>query len=92
MPGGFGDAVGWRPASGRGRVSTFTVVHQKWFPSFVDDIPYNAAQIELEEGPRLTADLVGVANDDIEVGMAVEVVFDPVSDTVTLPRFRPVEG
>ena len=57
--------------------------------AFHDDLPYNAAQIELEEGPRLTANLIGVDNDKITVGMAVEVVFDDVSEEVTLPRFTP---
>jgi uncharacterized OB-fold protein len=64
-------------------------VHQKWFPAFAGDIPYNAAQVELEEGVRLTASLVEVENGEIAVGMAVEAVFDPVTPEVTLPRFRP---
>ena len=85
----FRPAVEWRPVSGRGSVSSFVVVHQKWFPAFADETPYNAAQIELEEGPRLTASLVGIANEAIEVGLAVEVVFDDVDDELTLPRFRP---
>jgi hypothetical protein len=70
-------------------VSSFVVVHQKWFPAFAGDIPYNAAQVELEEGPRLTTSLVGIANAEIRVGLEVEVVFDPVTAEVTLPRFRP---
>jgi len=85
----FGGAVGWRSASGRGEVAAFVVVHQKWFPAFEADIPYNVAEIELEEGPRISASLVDIANDEISVGLAVEVVFDPVTDEVTLPRFRP---
>jgi len=85
----FADAVGWRWASGRGTVSSFVVVHQRWFPAFAGEIPYNVAQVELEEGPRLTASLIEIANDAIEVGMAVEAVFDLVMPEVTLPRFRP---
>jgi hypothetical protein len=85
----FGGKVEWRRVSGRGVVSSFVVVHQKWFPAFAGDIPYNAAQVELEEGPRLTTSLVGIANAEIRVGLEVEVVFDPVTAEVTLPRFRP---
>ena len=70
----FGTGVAWRRASGRGTVSSFVVVHQKWFAAFADDIPYNAAQVELEEGPRLTASLVGIDNEAIAVGLEVEVV------------------
>ncbi len=80
---------GWRTASGRGCVSTFVEVHQRWFPAFADDLPYNVAQIELDEGPRLTANLIDVAADDIAVGMRVQVVFDDIDAELTLPRFRP---
>ncbi|MEM7407660.1 MAG: Zn-ribbon domain-containing OB-fold protein [Pseudomonadota bacterium] len=81
---------GWRVASGRGQVTTFVEIHQNWFPAFADDLPYNVAQIQLDEGPRLTANLVDVQAADIEVGMPVEVVFDDVEPDFTLPRFRPV--
>ena len=85
----FADDLGWRKASGRGTVSAWTVVHREWFAAFRDDLPYNAAQIKLEEGPRLTANIVNVDNDKLAVGMAVEVLFDDVTDDVTLPRFQP---
>ncbi len=88
-PNCFEGEVGWREASGRGTVTSFVIVHQKWFPAFAEDTPYNAAQVELEEGPRITTSLVGVENDEIEVGMEVELVLDPVTPNVTLPRFRP---
>ena len=82
--------LSWRQVSGRGQVSTFVEVHQKWFEAFADDLPYNVAQIQLEEGPRLTANLVDVDNADIRVGMSVQVVFDDIDEQLTLPRFRPV--
>ena len=78
----------WTPVSGRGRVTTFVVFHKPWFPSFADAIPYNVIQVELEEGPRLTANLVGVPNGEIRIGMDVEVVFDDVTPDTTLPRFQ----
>ena len=37
-------------------------MHKAWFPAFADDIPYNVVQVELEEGPRLTANLIGGMN------------------------------
>jgi len=78
----------WTPVSGRGRVTTFVVFHKAWFPSFADAIPYNVVQVQLEEGPRLTANLVGVENSDIRIGMDVEVAFDDVTPELALPRFR----
>ena len=85
----FGERIEWRAASGRGTVTTFVVVHQPWFPAFADDLPYNAAQVELEEGPRLTTSLVGIADEDIVVGLEVEAEFDDLDGETTLPRFRP---
>src|SRR5439155_859657 len=55
----------------------------------VEDVPYNVVIVELEEGIRLHSNVVGCANEELRVGMPVEVVFDKVSDEVTLPRFRP---
>jgi len=61
------------------------VFHQAYFSSVKDDIPYNVAEVELEEGPRLLTNLVAVDNGDITIDMPVEVVFDDV----TLAKFRP---
>jgi uncharacterized OB-fold protein len=82
------DTIAWRRASGRGVISTYTIVHKAWFPAFAADIPYNVIQVELEEGPRLTANLVQCP-DGPRIGMPVQIVFDPVSPEVSLPRFRP---
>jgi uncharacterized OB-fold protein len=84
----FSDAIAWREASGRGRISTWTMVHKAWFPAFADAAPYNVIQVELEEGPRLTSNLVGGAEPSI--GQCVEVVFDDVDEELTLHRFRVV--
>lgn len=81
--------VTWEQASGRGTVRTFGIMHQRYHPGFAADIPYNVTIVELEEGPRLPANLAGVANSDIRVGMPVTVDWEHHSD-VTLPKFRPV--
>jgi hypothetical protein len=78
----------WTPVSGRGAVSTFVVFHKRYFPSFTDEIPYHVTQVQLDEGPRLTANLVNVPNDQIRIGLRVEVVFDDVTPEISLPRFR----
>ncbi|HLB13888.1 MAG TPA: OB-fold domain-containing protein [Burkholderiales bacterium] len=85
----FTDRLEWRPASGRGTVSTWTVVYKAWFPAFAADIPYNVVQVELEEGPRLTAKLVGLPNDRLKVGLPVMIDFDEAREGIPLPRFRP---
>ena len=79
----------WTPVSGRGTVSTYVIVHKRYFASFGDDIPYNVVQVQLDEGPRLTASLVDVPRSEVRIGLPVRVVFDDVTPEVSLPRFRP---
>jgi uncharacterized OB-fold protein len=86
----LGGDLEWRRVCGRGRLHTFTVVHrgQKGFPL---GPPYVIAIVELDEGPRMMTNLVGIEPDPakLEIGMPVEVVFEDVSAEVALPRFRP---
>jgi uncharacterized OB-fold protein len=79
----------WTVLSGRGRLYTWTTIHQRYHAGFAGETPYNVAMIELEEGPRLIANIVNCGNDDLTIGMEVEVVFDDVTGDVTLPRFCP---
>lgn len=79
----------WIKLSGRGIVFSWIVVHQSQHPAFNSDTPYNVAIVELEEGPRLHTRIVGCANDEIRIGMPVEVVFDRVNDEVSLVNFTP---
>jgi len=89
-PGCWSRNFAWQKLSGRGKVNSWVVFHQAYFPSFTDDVPYNVAEVELEEGPRLLTNLVAVDNDDITMDMPVEIVFDDVTDEVTLAKFRPI--
>jgi uncharacterized protein len=82
----------WSTLSGRGRVSSWVVFHQAYFKGFTADVPYNVAEVELDEGPRLTTNLVGVANDAIRAGMPVEIFYDDVTEELTLAKFRPVSA
>ncbi|HZQ37819.1 MAG TPA: Zn-ribbon domain-containing OB-fold protein [Dehalococcoidia bacterium] len=79
----------WVQASGKGTVYTFGIMHQLYHPGFKDEIPYNVVVVELAEGPRTYSNLVGIANDQIRVGMPVEVTFERISDEISLPKFRP---
>jgi uncharacterized OB-fold protein len=78
----------WARLSGRGTVFATLVYHQVYNPAYANDVPYNVSMIQLEEGPRLFSNVVGVPPDQVRVGDPVEVVFDPVTDEVAIPRFR----
>lgn len=83
------DRLQWRQVSGNGVVSTWVVIHKAWFPAFADDVPYNVIQVELDEGPRVTAKIVGIGNKEISVGQRVKADFEDLDDTLTLLCFRP---
>jgi len=78
----------WTRSSGRGRVFTWTVVQRALHPAFSEAVPYAPTVVEMEEGVRIVSTVVDVAPGDLEIDMEVEVVFDPVTLEVTLPRFR----
>jgi uncharacterized protein len=78
----------WEQASGRGTVRTFGIMHQRYHPGFAADLPYNITIVELEEGPRLPANVLGIGNADIRIGMNVVVAWER-HEGVTLPKFRP---
>ncbi len=85
----FGDQIGWQEASGRGVVSSYVIVHKAWFAAFEADIPYNAVQVELEEGVRLTGNVVGLPNEELRIGLPVQVIFDDVRPDFPITRFAP---
>lgn len=78
----------WEPAelSGRGTLYSFVVVHHPQVPAF--DYPLVVGLAELDEGVRLVADLVGVAPDEVRIGMPIVVEMEPMDDELTLPVFR----
>lgn len=78
----------WAQSSGRGSVFTWTVVVRAMHPAFREDVPLAPTVIELEEGVRLLSQVVDCSPDDLEIGMPVEVVFEAVTEEVTLPKFR----
>jgi hypothetical protein len=60
---------------------------------FEDDAPYAIAVVELEEGPRMMTNIVGIANtpETLELDMDLEVDFEPRGD-YHVPVFRPARS
>lgn len=76
-------------ASGKGTIYSFIVMHYPEVPPF--DHPNPIGLIELDEGVRIVAGLIGVKRDEIRIGQRVEVEFQTFDDgELTLPLFRPV--
>ncbi|HZU74672.1 MAG TPA: Zn-ribbon domain-containing OB-fold protein [Acidimicrobiales bacterium] len=85
-PGCLGDGLEWRPATGKGRIYTFTVEHR---PNPVLGDRYVVALVDLEEGARVMSNVVNCPPDKVEVGMAVRVTWEELSDGRRLPLFEP---
>jgi len=59
--------------SGKGFVRTFTTIHVA-APDFTNQTPYTMAVIKMDEGPRITGQLIDCKEEDIEIGMRVAAV------------------
>lgn len=81
--------VEWVKVSGKGTVYSWTVVEHPTGAIWVDEVPYIVVIVELDEGVRMVSNMVDCRPDELRVGMPVEVVFDDVTEQVTLPKFRP---
>ena len=83
--------VDWVDCSGRGRLHTF-VINYRPPRNFPVQRPFIIGIVELDEGPRMMSNIVGVEADpqQLRCDMPVEVVFEDITDTITLPKFRPV--
>ena len=79
----------WVTASGRGRVYSYTIVHQPAHPSFRADSPYLYAIVQLDEGVRMVSNVVDCPHDELAINMPVAAVFDAVTPETTLVKFRP---
>ncbi len=83
------EALTWTPVSGHGHVYTYTVVRRAMHPAFQPDVPYVFAIVELEEGPRLTTNVVGCAPEDVRVEMPVKALYDKTAAGIALLKFEP---
>jgi uncharacterized OB-fold protein len=87
----------WVDVSGRGSIWSFVIPHPPLLPYYAERAPYNVILVALEEDPsvRLVGNLIaregGEINEvdptSIEIGAAVRVVFEPVSDDIHIPRW-----
>jgi uncharacterized OB-fold protein/acyl dehydratase len=84
--------VEWREVAGTGTLYTYTLTRIPTLPDFADEMPQKMAVVELDEGVRINTTLVGLAEDEIAVGMRVKPVFAQVkADGTTLLRFTGVD-
>lgn len=78
----------WVEASGRGCLYSYSVLHKAPAPGF--QVPLVLAVVELDEGPCMFSNVVGVEMENIRIGMPLQVAFEQVAAGIFLPRFRAV--
>jgi len=83
-----GREVAFEPVSGEGSVWSYTINRYEWTPTMVP--PYVLAYVELveQEGLKIMTNIVDCDIDQVEVGMAVHVLFEQSGDT-WIPVFKP---
>ena len=79
----------WMPLAGTGTIYTFNVMHKPGNPRMRDDVPYVIALVDLEEGIRMTSNIVGADRRSLRCEQRVEVDWSvELSDGRRLPVFR----
>lgn len=81
-------SFGWDAveSSRRARLHSWTVIHHPQDPAF--SYPLAVGLVDLEEGTRLVADIAGVAPEELEIGMELEVGFAEHAHGEVLPQLR----
>jgi uncharacterized OB-fold protein len=81
----------WRTASGRATVHAATIEFKPAATgsTFSDGQPYVVALVDLDEGVRMMTNIVGCPPEDVHIGLAVTVTWEPLSDGRQLPLFTP---
>ncbi len=75
-------------SSGRGTVYSYTVMYRAPAPEFAALAPYVVALIDLEEGPRMMANIVGPRALETAVDDRVAVCFEDRGDGWKVPQFQ----
>jgi uncharacterized OB-fold protein len=79
----------FKDLSGRGTVYSFVTFHRPYHPAFTEEVPYVVALVELDEGPRLLTNILGIAPEEVRCDMPVVVTYDDVDNEHSIPKFRP---
>jgi uncharacterized OB-fold protein len=87
----------WAAASGKARLVSWIVYHHAYHDSVADRLPYTVAVVELDEGPRLTSNVVDSGDPEkltIDQQLTLKIEREGnlfVPRFVAVPRQAPVE-
>ena len=88
--------LGWHRVSGRGKIYSWERVWHPVHPALKSACPYLVVLVELPDAGnvRMVGNLLGDAQQEVEIGSSVEVVFEDqvtAKGNVTLVQWRPAK-
>jgi uncharacterized OB-fold protein len=87
-PNCFSDKLEWLECSGGGEIFSFVVVHHVYHAAFADRTPYVVAEIKLDEGVRMRANVIGAEVGEVRIGMRVLAAFENFGEDIWMPIFQ----
>jgi uncharacterized OB-fold protein len=84
----WSDQLEWVESKGTGSVHSFTVIRRAPVAAFAVRVPYVVALIELDEGPRMMANVIGEDALSVCIGDRVRVTFEDRGDGAMIPQFN----
>lgn len=78
----------WLQCTGQGTIYTYTVNHRAPNACMKERVPYVVAAVDLDEGVRMITNIVDSTMDKITIGARVKVVFEDITDEISLPQFQ----
>ena len=83
----------FEPVSGKGKIYSFTIMHQGDVAGFEGEAPFLNVVIELDAQPMLlmVANLPAASREGVKIGAPVAVQFEDRGGGIIIPQFRLVE-
>ena len=87
----WSDKLEWVESKGGGTIHSFSIVHRAPSPAFAANAPYVIAMIDLDDGPRMFANVIGPNALDVAIGDRVRLTFEERGGAM-LPQFERTAG
>jgi len=86
------DTLEWKESGGKGIIYSFVLftTDKMAYPAY--KLPYAVVLVEMEEGPRIVANVHEIEPNELRIGMPVEVMFEDLPDGQTVYRFKKREA
>jgi uncharacterized OB-fold protein len=84
----WSDKLEWIDSTGIGSVYSYTIIRRAPMSTFAASAPYVVSLIELDDGPRMIANVVGSGALQLQIGDRVSVIFEDRGDGAMLPQFH----